>query len=78
MQSLANMGMYSPAHGRGSVNPVGRQYLDEYDIERRSIYVGNLPTDTVIEDLDRLFKIYGVIMKATLHKNESIVDGKLP
>lgn len=77
MQSLANhLGGNSPARGRVPEDPTGRHYLEEYDIERRSIYVGNLPTDADNDDLRDLFMNYGKIIKVTLHKNESIVDGK--
>lgn len=77
MQSLANMAaMNSPLHGRAPEDPAGRIYLDEYDIERRSIYVGNLPIDAVNDDLRKLFEIYGTILKVTLHKSECKDDGK--
>ncbi|KAE8440775.1 hypothetical protein EG329_006592 [Mollisiaceae sp. DMI_Dod_QoI] len=74
MQSLANMDMSSPSRDRVHEDPVGRHYLDEYDIERRSIYVGNLPTDAVNDDLRDVFVKFGTIIKVTLHKNESIID----
>ncbi|KAF8849702.1 hypothetical protein BDZ45DRAFT_718148 [Acephala macrosclerotiorum] len=76
MQSLANMGTTSPSRGRVSdrEDPVGRHYLEEYDIERRSIYVGNLPTDAENEELKGLFFQFGNIIKVTLHKIESRFD----
>jgi hypothetical protein len=78
MQSLANLAMNLPAQGRVSDDPAGRNYLTEYDIERRSIYVGSLPIDANTEDLRRLFDIHGTILKVIVHKNESIIDGKFP
>lgn len=78
MQSLANMGTSSPSRVRNSEreDSVSQRYLDEYDIERRSVYVGNLPTDAVRADLLGLFEQFGTIIDAHIHKNESLVDSK--
>lgn len=48
----------------------------KYDLERRSIYVGNLPNDTTVEDFHALFDVHGPITKVTIHKNDSIVNRK--
>jgi hypothetical protein len=75
MQSMASM--CSPVRGApfgGSV-PADRQYLDTYEVDKRSIFVGNLLVETRELDLLQKFEKYGPIHRVTLHKNESVVDG---
>jgi hypothetical protein len=75
MQSMANM--CSPARGApfGGSDPANRQYLDTYETDKRSVFVGNLPVETQELDLQQKFEKYGPIRRVTLHKNESVVDG---
>lgn len=75
MQSMANMSSPVRSTSGGSSNPANRKYLDTYDIDRRSIFVGNLPAETQELDLQQRFEHWGPIIKVTLHKNESVVDG---
>lgn len=72
MQSMANMA--SPSRNTKS-NPAYRDYLNTYDIERRSVFVGNLPADTVEADLEQHFANCGNIIRVTIHRPESIIDG---
>lgn len=71
MQSMANMA--SPSRNTKS-NPAYRDYLNTYDIERRSVFVGNLPADTVEADLEQHFANCGNIIRVTIHRPESIID----
>jgi hypothetical protein len=76
MQSMANM--CSPARGSqfgGPSDPAARQYLENYEVDKRSVFVGNLPAETQELDLQQKFEKYGPIRRVTLHKNESLVDG---
>jgi len=76
MQSMANM--CSPARSTlvGQSNPELRQYIETYEVDKRSVFVGNLPADTEEIDLQKAFEHYGPIENITLHKNESMVDGR--
>ncbi|KAK0111318.1 hypothetical protein ONS95_001684 [Cadophora gregata] len=73
MQCMANMG--SPA-GRGlnKSDPVHRSYLDTYDVDKRSIFVGNLPTSITEGEIFDIFQQFGSIVQVTLHKNDSMID----
>ncbi len=76
MQSMANM--CSPSRGSqygGSSDPAARQYLETYEVDKRSIFVGNLPVQTQELELEQKFEKYGPIRRVTLHKNESSIDG---
>jgi len=42
-------------------------YLDRYEVNRRSIFIGNLPMNTTKAELYRLFEYYGVIKDVILH-----------
>lgn len=74
---MANM--CSPARSAygGPSNPVERQYLETYEVDKRSVFVGNLPVDIQELDLQQKFQKYGPIRNITLHKNESVVDGTI-
>lgn len=71
---MANMG--SPARqGRLTTSdPAARQYLDTYEIDKRSIFVGNLPADITEDELQEIFQPFGEVVQVTLHKNDSTVD----
>ncbi|KAH7386150.1 hypothetical protein BKA64DRAFT_725872 [Cadophora sp. MPI-SDFR-AT-0126] len=73
MQCMANMG--SPA-GRGlsKSDPAHRSYLNTYDVDKRSIFVGNLPTDISEGEIFDIFQQFGGIVQVTLHKNDSTID----
>ncbi len=72
---MANMG--SPARqGRFTTSdPSARQYLDTYEVDKRSVFVGNLPADVTEGELQEIFQRFGGIVQVTLHKNDSTVDG---
>jgi RNA recognition motif-containing protein len=74
MQSMANM--CSPARSvfGGHSNPADRQYLETYEVDKRSVFVGNLPVEIQEIDLQQKFEKNGAIRRVTLHKNESTVD----
>ncbi|KAI6709634.1 hypothetical protein JHW43_007817 [Diplocarpon mali] len=73
MQCMANMG--SSSRGRGELSdPALRSYLDVYDVDKRSVFVGNLPVDITEGDLKAIFQQFGEVLNVSLHKNESIVD----
>jgi RNA recognition motif-containing protein len=74
MQSMANM--CSPARSAFGVhsNPADRQYLETYEVDKRSVFVGNLPVEILEIDLQQKFEKYGAVRRVTLHKNESTID----
>ena len=74
MQSLANMGSRGTPYG-GS-DPVHRRYLETYEIDKRSIYVGNLPIDITEEVIQNKFEVYGRVRKVNILQTTSKVDGK--
>lgn len=74
MISLFHLG--SSRCDRNNSDPVRRAYLETYEVDRRSIFVGNLPNDIGQSEVNDLFSKYGDIIKITVHKNESIVDCK--
>ena len=77
MQSMANM--CSPARSTFGVrsNSADRQYLETYEVDKRSVFVGNLPVEVEEKDLLEKFQKYGTIHQITLHRNESTLDGML-
>ncbi len=76
MQSLADIPSLSQGQLRGPSDPANRAYLDTYDVDRRSVFVANIPADTTELDLHHVFGKYGNIRNIILHKGESTFDGK--
>jgi RNA recognition motif-containing protein len=73
MQSLAG----SPAYNTPSrPDPAHRIYLQTYEVDTRSIFVGQLPPDTFEEELEQKFEHCGQILRVTVHKNDSLIDGE--
>ncbi|POS83092.1 hypothetical protein EPUL_004372 [Erysiphe pulchra] len=61
---------------RNQSDPTRRAYLDTYEIDRRSIFIGNLPTDIGELEVKEIFSKYGDIVNISVHKNESTIDRK--
>lgn len=74
MQCMANMA--SPARDQSRSDPALRAYLETYAVDKRSVFVGNLPSDVTEAQLKEIFEQFGSVVQITLHKNESTVDGK--
>ncbi|SZF05302.1 unnamed protein product [Blumeria hordei] len=72
MISLFHLG--SSRNDRNQSDPAHRAYLETYEIDRRSIFVGNLPPDISELDIKELFSRFGDIIHIAIHKNESTVD----
>ncbi|KAI0995772.1 hypothetical protein K3495_g12408 [Podosphaera aphanis] len=72
MISLFHLG--SPRNDRNQSDPARRAYLDTYEIDRRSIFVGNLPPDINELEVKDLFSKFGDIIHVAIHKSESVVD----
>ncbi|KAH6714345.1 hypothetical protein BKA61DRAFT_673641 [Leptodontidium sp. MPI-SDFR-AT-0119] len=73
MQCMANMA--SPARqGFNKSDPAHRSYLDTYEVDKRSVFVGNLSIDVNEAELYEIFQHFGNIVQVTLHKNDSTVD----
>ncbi|KHJ30582.1 putative rna recognition domain-containing protein [Erysiphe necator] len=51
-----------------------RSCLDTYEVDRRSIFVGNLPTEINDLEVKNIFSKYGEIIDVTIYKNESNFD----
>jgi hypothetical protein len=75
MQSMANMCSPSRTPLVGQSNPEHRQYIETYEVDKRSVFVGNLPAETEELDVHKAFEHFGNLKKITIHKNESTVDG---
>lgn len=74
MISLFHLG--SPRNDRNQSDPARRAYLETYEVDRRSVFVGNLPTEINELELKEIFLKFGDIINITVHKNESTVDRK--
>jgi hypothetical protein len=74
MQSMASMGSPARTPARES-DPAHRAYLDTYELDKRSIFVGNLAADIDEFQLKGAFDKFGRILNVTVHKNESVIDG---
>lgn len=73
MISLFHLG--SSSGDRNPSESTRRTYLDTYDeINRRSIFIGNLPTEISELEIKDIFSKYGDIVKISTHKNESTID----
>ena len=72
MQPIA--GLVSPTKQIVQSSPEtasGRAYLARYDIDRRSIFVGNLPLGTSELQIRQLFEPFGVILDVIVRENAS-------
>ncbi|POS86631.1 hypothetical protein EPUL_001378 [Erysiphe pulchra] len=72
MISLFHLG--ASQHDRGQSDPNHRAYLDTYEVDRRSIFVGNLPSEINDIEVKDIFSMYGDIINITIYKNESNFD----
>lgn len=52
-----------------------RNYIDKYEVDHRSIFVGNLPQEFTERQVYDLFCPYGPIIDIQLHRRQSIRDG---
>ena len=57
--------------------PQAKSYISSYDIERRSIFVGGLSTQTE-DDLHNLFERFGPIVDITIHRKASEFNSESP
>ncbi|TAQ88197.1 hypothetical protein B7494_g3501 [Chlorociboria aeruginascens] len=72
MQPIA--GLASPARREINRSPdteASRSYLARYDVDRRSIFVGNLPIGTSEEQVNGLFEHYGYIKEIIIRETTS-------
>jgi RNA recognition motif-containing protein len=53
-----------------------RAYLARYEIDRRSIFIGNLPSGTVESQIHDIFEYYGLIVGITVRDTLSKFDGE--
>ncbi|RKF72283.1 putative rna recognition domain-containing protein [Golovinomyces cichoracearum] len=72
MISLFHLG--SPRGDRSQSDPARRAYLETYEVDRRSVFVGNLPTEISELEVKEIFLKFGDIINIAVHKNESTVD----
>lgn len=54
---------------------VASQYLQRYDVDRRSVFVGNLPQGITRGDLKEIFCAHGDIIEVEVISRESIHEG---
>jgi RNA recognition motif-containing protein len=77
MQPIA--GLASPtqhAHSSPEMDAT-KAYLARYEVDRRSIFVGNLPLRTTEQQLRDLFEHYGEIQEVSLRENVSKFEREL-
>jgi RNA recognition motif-containing protein len=73
---VAIAGLGSPNHGIRLISPISanaatKAYLARYEVDRRSIFVGNLPVGTVEAQIRDLFESYGTIEEITVREGLS-------
>ncbi len=72
---MASMGSPARTPAKES-DPAHRAYLETYELDKRSIFVGNLAADIDELQLKGAFDKFGRILNVTVHKNESLIDGR--
>jgi RNA recognition motif-containing protein len=55
-----------------------REYLDRYEVDRRSIFIGNLPSSTTESQIGQLFQHYGTINNIDIREGISKYNGLIP
>ena len=75
MESLSKNENSKKAARGGQVDNA-EQYLARYDVDRRSIFVGNLPRTVTEGQLSDLFSGYGRIKHVSIHTRPSRVESK--
>jgi RNA recognition motif-containing protein len=55
-----------------------REYLDRYEVDRRSIFVGNLPMSITEAQISQLFEHYGTINSIVIREAPSKYEGMFP
>jgi RNA recognition motif-containing protein len=79
IHAVAGMAQTPPRPSRhASTSSADRDYLDRYEVDRRSIFVGNLPMSTTEAQIAQLFEQYGTINNVVVREATSKYDGKCP
>jgi len=76
MQAVSSLA--SPARIQSSPNPHVASYLARYEVDRRSVFVGNLPPGTGEIDVIQLFSRVGNTYNIEVKEFHSKYDGKSP
>jgi RNA recognition motif-containing protein len=74
LDSITNLLQSSPESSSRRNQPNSQraqEYLREYEHDRNSIFVGNLPQDFTEVKVRGIFEHYGVIVKITIHQRPS-------
>lgn len=71
-----NNGDSTPVSAKPPVKITAKAYLESYEIERRSIFVGNLPATVTEGQLQDLFGHLGQIINITVNRRPSVREGK--
>jgi RNA recognition motif-containing protein len=73
-------GLGSPARAANAVrspsSDSARAYLARYEIDRRSIFVGNLPVGINEDEIKNIFEQYGQIQEIIIKESASKFEGK--
>lgn len=70
-------GMASPSKpGKNPVDNADRIWLARYEVDRRSIFVGNIPAGTTEDQLAEIFEPYGSIASIVLRESPSRYDAQ--
>jgi RNA recognition motif-containing protein len=74
LDSIANLLQSSPqssGHQDQTKSQRAQDYLKEYERDRNSIFVGNLPQDFTEPKVRGIFEHYGTILKIIIHQKPS-------
>jgi RNA recognition motif-containing protein len=72
-------GLGSPARAANAVrspSDSARAYLARYEIDRRSVFVGNLPVGITEDEIKNIFEQYGQIQEIIIKESASKFEGK--
>lgn len=75
LQSIAGLGSPARSNLRSpQPDPTARQYIARYEVDRRSIFVGNLPSGTTETQIRELFEEFGYIVEVIIRETVSKHD----
>ena len=76
--TIAGMNSSSRVMARSSpaATDSARAYISRYEVDRRSIFVGNLPLGTTEQQIKDLFEPYGKVEEINLRESASKIDRK--
>ena len=74
--ALPQFGSPDPKGHAPSVDPVAKDYNDRYEVDRVSLFCGNLPVGTTKDHVAELFQAFGAIINVLVRESQSKFDRK--